>query len=79
MGQAKAHFGKQYLWGDVPPLLPPIIGQTYGRQKQTLSSTRKAERAKIPFPLANWIAKCFLPQSANAGNSLTVAERPEEH
>jgi DNA (cytosine-5)-methyltransferase 1 len=67
MGPARAHFGKQYLWGDVPALLPGINGlQNEGRQKQTLSSTQKAERAKIPFPLAQHIARVFKPQSANA-------------
>lgn len=60
MGPARAHFGKQYLWGDVPALLPAINGaQNEGRQKQTLSSNRKAERAKIPFPLAQHIARVF--------------------
>lgn len=65
MGPARAHFGKQYLWGDVPPLLPSIDGmQNEGRQKQSLSGTRKAERAKIPFPLARWIAQVYKPQRA---------------
>lgn len=70
MGRARTHFGKQYLWGDVPALLPPIIGQHYGRQKQSLPSTAKAERAKIPFPLARWIARVYKPdvQSANGTN-----------
>ena len=62
MGQAKHHFGKQYLWGDVPALMPDHgNSQNYGRQKQTLSSTRKAERAEIPVPLAQHIAKVFKP------------------
>lgn len=62
MGTARAHFGKQYLWGDVPALLPGINGlQNEGRQKQSLSSARKAERAKIPFPLAQHIARLFKP------------------
>jgi hypothetical protein len=61
MGPAQAHFGKQYLWGDVPALLPPISGQNCGRQKQGLTSARKAERAKIPFPLAQHIARVFKP------------------
>jgi hypothetical protein len=62
MGMARAHFGKQYLWGDVPALLPTVNGlQNEGRQKQTLSSNRKAERAKIPFVLAQHIARVFKP------------------
>lgn len=61
-GIAKAHFGKQYLWGDVPALLPAIDGaQNDGRQKQTFSSTAKAQRAKIPEPLARHIAQVFKP------------------
>jgi len=63
MGPAGAHFGKQYLWGDVPALLPRINGlQNEGKQKQTLSSTKKAERAKIPEPLARHIAQVFKPR-----------------
>lgn len=65
MGVAHSHFGKQYLWGDVPAILPKINGlQNEGRQKQSLSSTRRAERAKIPFPLAQHIARVFKPSSA---------------
>jgi len=65
MGPARAHFGKQYLWGDVPALLPGINGlQNEGRQKQSLPSTAKAERAKIPFPLAQHIARVFKPDVA---------------
>src|ERR1035437_813308 len=53
---AQAHFGKQYLWGDVPPLLPYISGkQNEGRQKQNLTSTARALRAKIPFELSSYI------------------------
>jgi hypothetical protein len=62
MGSARSHFGKQYLWGDVPALLPHINGlQNEGRQKQSLSSTAKVKRAKIPFPLAQHIARVFKP------------------
>ena len=71
LGTARAHFGKQYLWGDVPALLPAIDGrQNEGRQKQTLSGSRKAERAKIPFPLARHIAACFKPDDSRAALSL---------
>jgi hypothetical protein len=62
IGPARAHFGKQYLWGDVPALLPDWgRGQNSGRQKQSLSSSAKAERAVIPYDLARWIAQCFKP------------------
>lgn len=66
MGTARNHFGKQYLWGDVPPILPYTDGlQNEGRQKQTLSSARKAERAKIPLILARHIANWYRPGTAN--------------
>jgi C-5 cytosine-specific DNA methylase len=73
MGPARTHFGKQYLWGDVPALLPYINGQqNEGRQKQTVPSSRKAERAKIPFPLAQHIAACFKPTlGVNGKNNST--------
>ncbi len=62
MGPARCHFGKQYLWGDVPAILPSIKGaQNEGRQKQSLSSSAKAKRAEIPLELASWIARCFKP------------------
>jgi site-specific DNA-cytosine methylase len=65
-GPARAHFGKQYLWGDVPALLPHIgSGQNFGRQKQSLSSTKRALRAEIPFPLARYIAQVFKPYRQN--------------
>jgi hypothetical protein len=62
IGPARAHFGKQYLWGDVPALLPDWgPGQNAGRQKQSLSSTARAARAVIPFELASYIARAFKP------------------
>jgi hypothetical protein len=62
LGPARAHFGKQYLWGDVPALLPDVgRGQSFGRQKQSLTSSAKLRRAEIPFELANHVARCFLP------------------
>lgn len=62
MGPAVAHFGKQYLWGDVPVILPWINGQqNEGRQKQTLSSSRKAVRAMIPYPIAQHVARIYKP------------------
>ena len=60
-GVARWHFGKQYLWGDVPALMPKVFGQNAGRQKQSLSSSRKAERAEIPLELAQHIARVFKP------------------
>jgi hypothetical protein len=82
IGSARNHFGSQYLWGDVPPLLPvgnirngfvwwgtegDRTGKTVpARQKQQRSSSAQAERAEIPFDLARWIAQCFKPVQSSA-------------
>lgn len=77
MGTAKAHFGKQYLWGDVPALLPPVVGQNYGRQKQVATRyLEKAERAKIPFPLARHIAQVFKPDCFSARTHEVTDRQP---
>jgi hypothetical protein len=62
VGQAAAHFGPYYLWGDVPPLLPVAVGANKGkgsgrswfednrapiRYKSSKSSERKAWSAEI--------------------------------
>lgn len=51
MGRAMAHVGPYYLWGDVPAIVPKL----QVRKKESLSSSRAAERAKIPFELAYWV------------------------
>lgn len=70
LGKAKAHYGSRYLWGDVPAMLPyartggdklATTGEGFERQKQTMSSTHRAERAMVPIELARWIARCFTP------------------
>jgi C-5 cytosine-specific DNA methylase len=77
IGSARHHLGSQYLWGDVPPLLPAgttrkgfkwwgsegdRTGKTApARTKQQRSSKAVAERSEIPFELAQWIAQCFKP------------------
>lgn len=48
VGRAPWKYGSTYLWGDVPALMP------YGTH-------RKARVAMIPFPVAEWIAKCYYP------------------
>jgi hypothetical protein len=60
LGQARAHFGSRYLWGDVPALLPWGYGD--GRHKESMSSTWKAERAKVPLELSRWIAEVYKPE-----------------
>jgi len=72
IGPARAHFGKQYLWGDVPALLPEWgPGQAAGRQKQSLSSTARAQRAEIPFELASYIARAFKPAAPLTGDTFS--------
>ncbi len=56
-GVAVAHYGSRYLWGDVPAMLPDAPPS----RKEHLSSTARAQRAEIPFDLAQWIARCFKP------------------
>ena len=57
IGTAKARYGSQYLWGDVPPLLPQP--RKDARQKQSYASSARALRAKIPFELARHIGRVF--------------------
>lgn len=73
VGRADAHWGSYYLWGDVPPLLPYRHGREGikgdadglpGRRVYSKSIFRKkmtAEISKIPFPLANHIARVYKP------------------
>jgi hypothetical protein len=56
MGKARASYGPFYLWGDVPPILPPV---EY-KKKESFSSKQRAERAEIPFALAHAIGRAFL-------------------
>lgn len=85
VGRAKAHWGSQYLWGDVPALMPIRRHNEYrkgnhaglaSRSAGSRSAKRKqmtAELSKIPEPLARHIARVFLPQSANAGKLLVIS------
>lgn len=73
VGKAITHWGSQYLWGDVPGLLPfrkPEEGRKgnhaglRSRSAGSRSAARKrmtAELSKIPFPLAQHIARVFKP------------------
>ena len=73
IGRARAHWGAYYLWGDVPTILPHrrdadgIKGNAAGLPGRFFSSkslARKratAQTAKIPFPLAQHIARVFKP------------------
>lgn len=73
VGQAVKHWGSQYLWGDVPALLPIRRHHEFrkgndaglaSRFASSRSPKRKhmtAELSKIPFPLAQHIARTFKP------------------
>lgn len=58
LGRARWHSGSFYLWGDVPALMPLVTH----RPKESFSSTKRLERAKIPFELSSHIARCFKPR-----------------
>lgn len=58
LGRSKANCGPFHLWGDVPALVPVFAGV----QKQSLSSTQRAERARIPRELAVWVGRSLLPR-----------------
>lgn len=71
VGRAAWHYGSFYLWGDVPALMPigsPVKGfkndmnQTPFSRFSSKSPERRAasaQIAKIPFPLAQHIARTF--------------------
>ncbi len=75
VGQAVFHYGSFYFWGDIPALMPwgtAIKGFKKDMKQTPFSrfSSKSVERkmasamiAKIPFPLANHIAKCFKSQT----------------
>jgi len=60
MGSAKWHYGAQYLWGDVPAIMPRFDWDG-NRQKQQRTSAAVAERSKVPFELALHIGRVFHP------------------
>lgn len=59
--QAVWHWGPYYLWGNGVPALMP--GDVTRRCKESYSSFATAERAKIPFALANWVARCYASEA----------------
>ena len=74
MGRAKWHFGVQYLWDDVPAIMPRVMGRNVGRRKQSMSSSAKAERARIPFELSSYIARYYRPHEAQPLIASRLAE-----
>jgi hypothetical protein len=60
LGPARWHCGSFYLWGDVPALMPEVIH----RPKESYGSKDRLKRARVPFDLAAWIARCFYPANS---------------
>lgn len=85
VGPAKAHWGSQYLWGDVPAILPvrvpgdPTKGNADGLRSQRFGSKTLARRrctaelSMIPYPLAQHIARVMKPDISHR------AETPVRH
>ena len=57
IGKSRWRAGGFHLWGDVPAIMPAI---EY-RQKQSMSSSWRLQRARVPFELASHVARCFRP------------------
>ena len=57
IGPARWRSGSFFLWHDVPAIMPRIEH----RQKQNMSSTARLQRARVPFELSAYIARCFRP------------------
>lgn len=68
-GRAAWHCGSFYLWGDVPALMPQVTH----RPKESMSSSARLQRARVPIDLAQWIARCFKP--ADSIDQATTKER----
>lgn len=81
VGPARWRYGSFFLWGDVPALMPIVrkhakVGDWFGpgcespmRHGHSKSSKRKAASAliaKIPFDLAHWIGRAWLPRKEAA-------------
>ena len=57
MGRAAWHSGSYYLWRDVPAIMPEIVH----RPKESMSSSWRLQRARVPFELASHIARVYHP------------------
>ena len=80
VGRSKCSLGAFHLWGDIPALMPierfvKQGGDWWDSECRKVSNARfgsksiqrkqsSAEQAKIPFPLAQHIARTFKPQSS---------------
>jgi len=61
VGKAATHWGAYYLWGNVPALLIPYIKKDWKMKRENVGPRcdRSAIRAKIPSPLADFIARSY--------------------
>jgi hypothetical protein len=89
VGAARWKYKSFHLWGDVPPLMPIADKGFKGFKKEwrdceasrrwsSHSKERKqwsAEIAKIPFPLAQHIARVFKPEGAETSVRHETEER----
>jgi hypothetical protein len=81
LGRARWHGGPFYLWGDVPAIMPQLeFGADHHdpnsgaiRQKQTMSSTARADRAIVPFELAAHIARVFKPSPTSSDSRVRAS------
>lgn len=54
LGRPRSIHGPFFLWGNFPPIGRPRLGK---RNKESMSSTWQAERAKVPYALAEALAR----------------------
>jgi hypothetical protein len=57
LGRAPASYGSRFLWGDGLPALVPYPGSE--RQKQSMSSSARPERSRIPLSLSRFMAEVY--------------------
>jgi len=84
VGRAKWHYGSQYLWGDVPAIMPVHNGEWKGfarkfscpemhKRRGSYGSAQRAEwsatNAKIPFTLSHHIGKVFMEDLCSSRQS----------
>lgn len=53
LGAPREHHGPFFLWGNFPPLGKPLLDK---RNKESMSSAWRAERAKVPYALSEALA-----------------------
>jgi hypothetical protein len=58
LGRSSFRLQGTHLWGRMPALMPDLEPP---RQKQSRSSTARLQRARVPFELAAYIGRTFLP------------------